>query len=161
MALFCPRCVEVVFLYPSHRDRVDRCRSGDQCVLFYIVGFVWRIKYPLHFWRQHKSIFDYCIAGCDLYFVADKDGLSGDLSAGIVVSWSPIRDVGSLHPNFTVLHPFTGSNRMREKHDFSFSNCQNIHPLRIYPSEINKHLISFRNGKPTSSVWRVSKVFSK
>jgi len=44
--------------------------------------------------------FDYCLAGRDLYFVADKDCVSGDLPARFVVSWSPIREVGSLYDCF-------------------------------------------------------------
>ena len=74
MALFCPQGVEVVFLYRSQCDRTDCSSSSDKCILFFVVGFIWRIKSSVHFWRQFKSIFDYCNVGRDLYFVDYKVG---------------------------------------------------------------------------------------
>ena len=104
---FVPNTMEVVFLHRSHCHRTDRCRSGDQCLLFFIFGFVWSTKSPVHFWRSCKSIFDYCFTGCDLYFVADKVVVSTDLPARFNQPSPPIRDVRSLHNNKSLLRDLT------------------------------------------------------
>jgi len=105
----------MVFLYRSQSNGINRGYSSDQCVLFFIFGFVWSTKYPVHL-RQRKSIFDDCIAGRDLYIVADEVDVASYLSARFVVSGSPIWNVGSVYSCVPLLHNFTIFNRIREEH---------------------------------------------
>lgn len=107
MAFFRATSLEVVLLYGSQGNRVDRCRSGDQCILFIIPGVVWNPEHAVRSFRQSKSLFNRCHAGGDLYFMVDPIGISACLPARFNPSPSPIRDVVGICRNKPMLYDFT------------------------------------------------------
>lgn len=119
MALFGSEFVEVVFLYRSQRDGINRGDSSDQLVLFFIFGFVWSVKPPVHSKWQFKSIFNYCFTDRDLYFVVDQVGIPGDKPARITVPGSPIWIGGSLRNCLYLLHHFPGGSCIGEDYHLS------------------------------------------
>ena len=116
MAFFCTQFVEVAFLHRCQRNGIDRGDSSDQCVLFFIFGSVWNTKYPVYLRQQRKSIFDYCIAGHDLYFMVDQVDISGDMPARFTVPESSIWYVGSLLSCVALLHSFADFDRVGEEY---------------------------------------------
>jgi len=168
MAFLCSRCLEVVFLYRSHRDRINCCGTSNQCILFPVAGIVWGFEYPVHLQRICQSFFGHRFAGCNLYSVADAGGASANSPTRIEHPISSIRDVNCLHLNNLGLLGCTGSHHVAEIYcPISFT----VYPRLCYlqrqtliktyilkAANINKHSRSYWNEKFRLSVDRVIRI---
>lgn len=73
MALLRTPSLEVVFLHRQRRNRIGSRCSGDQRILFVVVGVVWHRKHTIDLWRQVIQIFDHRNARRDMC-VVDHQG---------------------------------------------------------------------------------------
>ena len=168
MAFLCPRCLEVVFLYRSHRDRINCCGTSNQCILFPVAGIVWGFEYPVHLQRICQSFFGHRFAGCNQYSMADAGGASANSPTRIEHPISSIRDVNCLHLNNLGLLDFTGSHYFTEIYcPITFTVYPRLFFLlretimktyMLKAANINKHLRSYWNEKFRLSVDRVIRI---